>query len=104
MSELPITTPRIMICLEGMQYAIQHAMLDYGNQLSKEVQAELESAIKGFDFKGYVVQNARFYLEEEIKGAIKQAISKAVWEDRGFKSMIETEVRATLLGMFNKQS
>ncbi len=99
----PVMTPRITIVLDRMQYAIQQSMLDYGDQLSKEVQAELESVIKGFDFKRYVAQEARFYLEEEIKGAIKQAISKAVWEDEGFKSMIQTEVKATLLGMFKKQ-
>jgi hypothetical protein len=65
------TLPVITIEIQGMRHAIRRAMSAHFVGMDKGVQEALEAACKNFDYRDYVMKEARTCIQDALSEAIK---------------------------------
>ena len=69
-----MNNPTITLQLQGMRESIVNALVDYNDELTKVVEAEIDRQIEAFDLSNYIRNEVRIVLENMVKGALTRHI------------------------------
>lgn len=90
---MPMT---VRIELDHMKHGIVHAMNQYFEQASDDVQKHVDAAIAGFDFQGEVRKIVEAQLHAGLTRAIARAVDKTL-EDRALQEILAAKVREAFI-------
>lgn len=95
MSDRFMGSPQITLAFEGMRHQIVHSMILHHEAIENNLEKELKNVIENYDFAGVVRAHVDQLMKEAIKGALQQAVYKAM-QDESVLSMLDIEVRTSM--------
>ena len=86
------TFPVVRVELEGMRLTLQTAISEFIATRDNEIREALDEAIKSFDLKSVVREQASHVFRDVVDEVVRDAIRKAVWNDSGLQEKITAYV------------